>query len=1242
MKKLILCTLAMCIAYLGWGQTTVLMSDGTASTCNGILYDTGGIGAAGYSNNEYFVLTICPDTPGDVVTLDFISFALSTTNTATPPANNADNIAIYDGNSTAAPSLGVYTGTSLAGLLVSCTSLNTSGCLTLVFTSNDAGTGVFAATITCSTPCDRPQVQMAAPTVPNNPVKICDGETVNFDGSASFAAPGFTIVDYIFNYGDGTIDTLNTPITSHTYAQGPGEYSMNLYVIDDNGCINTNVETIVVQAGTVPVFQHIFDDTTLCLGESVCMGSPGTVGSTGTVEGHVVPTTWTGQPVSSLGGATYLPDDVGQCFSATLDFSAFTPGQTLTNVNDLQSLCINMEHSFMGDLVGTIYCPNGQSVIFHQQNGGGTFLGDPIDVNDSLQPGDCWQYCFSPLATNGTWVDNSQFGPTPNTIPSVNNAFGECLAPGTYESLNPLSGLVGCPLNGTWTLEFCDLWGADDGFVCDFSVNFDPSLYPPISTFTPIIGAQCDSSFWSSDPLATSFVTTQSADCNEQCITPTQVGAFDYTYSVIDDYGCTYDTTWTVTVDNGPTVFAGNDTTVCPGALQLLATATGGIAAPPTCDYQINMFDTFGDGWNGFSVEVFADGVSLGVFTFGTGSTSTANFPVYDGANLTFQTVSGTFDSEVSYQIVDCDGNVIFEDGVNYTGANPIIGNPFNTVGVSNVPPQYNFFWTPATGLSAQNIADPIATVGGTIQYVVEGWETGHMACANTDTINITVVTAGNAGNDTTLNYCQSDPIVDLFTLIPGTPDAGGNWFDGALNPTTNMFDPATQTSDVFAYVIGVGGCADSAFITVNVAEPFVLNLSNDSIICENGAATLTANPTGGLGGPYTETWSGGLVGNAPHVVNPTANGCYNMFVTDAFGCVSQTDSICISLYPPLLLTVTGTDSICPGDGVTFDATAVGGIGAPYTFNWDNGTVGAQLTDTPGATTTYCVTVTDGCETTPVTACDSVIANPAPVVSFTSDINSGCYPITVNFDNTTDPTLVGSVTWDFGNGLTTTSTGTVSTTYPDPICYDVTLTVTSPAGCISTLTEPSFICPDDYPVANFSMDPNPTDLNQTVIQMTNLSIGATGYSWDFGLETNPTTSIDFEPTAEFPNVNPGTYPVTLTVTNDAGCMHDTTMTLVINGIFTLYVPNAFTPNGDPFNDRFMAYGDMVDPSEFEFLIFNRWGELIWSTDQWGVGWDGTNRLGQMVQEDVYVWRIFAKDLYKGDEYEFKGHVTILR
>src|SRR5690606_25417809 len=125
------------------------------------------------------------------------------------------------------------------------------------------------------------------------------------------------------------------------------------------------------------------------------------------------------------------------------------------------------------DLIISVICPSGQSVILHQQGGGGTYIGDALDgETNPPTPGTCWDYCWSPTATNGTWVDNSG-----GTLPS-----------GTYESLNPMSALVGCPLNGTWTLQICDMWGLDDGFVCSWTVNFDPSIIPEATQFTPDLG----------------------------------------------------------------------------------------------------------------------------------------------------------------------------------------------------------------------------------------------------------------------------------------------------------------------------------------------------------------------------------------------------------------------------------------------------------------------------------------------------------------------------------------------------------------------------------------------------------------------------------------------------------------------------------------------------------------------------------------------------------------------------------
>ena len=116
--------------------------NGTANTCVGAMLDTGGEGAVGYSNNENITYTLCPDSPNDAISLTFLTFNLSTDGNAP-----MDQMTIHDGNSTAAPTLGTYTGTGLQGLTVLASSLNNTGCLTIVFRSNNTGTGVFAASI---------------------------------------------------------------------------------------------------------------------------------------------------------------------------------------------------------------------------------------------------------------------------------------------------------------------------------------------------------------------------------------------------------------------------------------------------------------------------------------------------------------------------------------------------------------------------------------------------------------------------------------------------------------------------------------------------------------------------------------------------------------------------------------------------------------------------------------------------------------------------------------------------------------------------------------------------------------------------------------------------------------------------------------------------------------------------------------------------------------------------------------
>src|SRR5690606_8801574 len=103
----------------------------------------------------------------------------------------------------------------------------------------------------------------------------------------------------------------------------------------------------------------------------------------------------------------------------------------------------------------------------------------------------------------------------------------------------------GCPLNGEWIFQSTDLWAADNGFICNWTINWNPAIIPDVTTFTPTIGAGADSSLWSGGTLPDYI----SADGDTVVFTADAPGTYPFVYTVTDNFGCTYDTTITVTVN---------------------------------------------------------------------------------------------------------------------------------------------------------------------------------------------------------------------------------------------------------------------------------------------------------------------------------------------------------------------------------------------------------------------------------------------------------------------------------------------------------------------------------------------------------------------------------------------------------------------------------------------------------------------------------------------------------------------
>ena len=551
--------------------------------------------------------------------------------------------------------------------------------------------------------------------------------------------------------------------------------------------------------------------------------------------------------------------------------------------------------------------------------------------------------------------------------------------------------------------------------------------------------------------------------------------------------------------------------------------------------------------------------------------------------------------------------------------------------GTAPSPNDYSYTWGPAgTGGSS----DPYVTglCEGTYTLTV----TDANGCTIDTTITLTAPAAVTIDNiATTDEICGGDCSGTLtISSTGGTQYSidGGNTYQ-ASNNFTNLC-----TGSYTVYVQDNTQC--QATSTAVIAGPTSVNVvaMSDTIICVGGTATLSAQASGGVGG-YTYSWDNG--GNTQTInVSPGTAQIYCVTATDANGCISPESCVVVNMYQPLSVLAFSDQAICMGSSASISANASGGIGVPYTYTWDNGLgVGETQAVSPTQTTVYTVSVTDQCESPAATATVTITVNEVPTIGLVGDTLNGCAPVIVTFNGLNVPPGSQYV-WTFGDGGA--STDSIPThVFTQPGCWPITLQITTPDGCPSDTTYQDYICVYDYPVADFTFGPQPTDVLNTTIYFTNQSTDAANYVWTFDTSGAAFTTIAENPNYTFPNVDPGTYEVCLVAYSDYGCPADTCKEVKIYDEFLVYVPNAFTPDDDGINDYFFPVVRGEDPEKYEFLVFNRWGQLIYESHHPNLKWDGKYH-GVMSQEDVYVWKLSVVSLETKKKYDYIGHVSLLK
>jgi len=478
-------------------------------TCSGFFVDSGGDTLTPYAANEDYSITFTSDFTAeneDFIRLHFLFFELG----------EGDILYVYDGEDDTSPLLFEATGNELAGQQI----WSQGPSLHFRFVSNGENNGLgWLAQIDCFSLCD---AFVAYATSEFDTFDFCpEIQTVNFFGSAEYLGGdplgdgSAFLYEWLF---EGEFKFGQT--VAHTYDE-PGAYPFRLTVTDPlNNC---EADTLItVRVATIPDFngtQASID--TVCANEMF------------TLFGVINPATWTGFP-TIVDTVAFVNDE--NSFESSLVFDVFEENAQLVTLEDFDRVCINIEHVNFGHVRFELECPDGGVILLKDFGPGGAHLGEPVEPLDNI-PGIGYDYCFSTAPQFGTMDETSfQFHEYLDQAGNyyVNQPY---MPPGNYTPDESFNALLGCPLNGQWTLRVTDNVIGTSGHVLGWSLFFNDKFYPDSLIFTPEI---VDEQWFDAggNPV----------NGNPVSLSEQNAGEYEYLFQATDNFGCTWDTTIVVKV----------------------------------------------------------------------------------------------------------------------------------------------------------------------------------------------------------------------------------------------------------------------------------------------------------------------------------------------------------------------------------------------------------------------------------------------------------------------------------------------------------------------------------------------------------------------------------------------------------------------------------------------------------------------------------------------------------------------
>ncbi len=269
----------------------------------------------------------------------------------------------------------------------------------------------------------------------------------------------------------------------------------------------------------------------------------------------------------------------------------------------------------------------------------------------------------------------------------------------------------------------------------------------------------------------------------------------------------------------------------------------------------------------------------------------------------------------------------------------------------------------------------------------------------------------------------------------------------------------------------------------------------------------------------------------------------------------------------------------------------------------------------------------------------SAYVNATPTALFSAQNNMGCPSLCVSFINnsTIGNGAISTYQWIFGDNTTPSYLQNPTHCYGSGN-YGITLKAVSDSGCVGTSNIPNFVKVYPTPIAGFNISPSEVDITTPLIEVEDQSTGATAVIYFFNDGTTKNTA-NFSHL--FNTDVAKTVAILQIVTNSHFCKDSLVKEVTIKPAYVIYVPNAFTPNGDGVNEGFKALG--VGIETFKMQIFDRWGKMIFESDDINNAWDGSVGKGDAAEakQDMYVWKVKVKDVNHND-HDLIGHVTLLK